>query len=365
MSNTPRQPIQVNLDDCDEPVDVIDALFLERFISGTEPISLSLELQRVRAEADLLPAGVSPSRRAETSYCVATLSRREGWTLRVVRRHDGSAKLSVTARSPELATRVLDDASKDASDPSPPPDDKRAAIGFWQLDPRYGPSRVERTLAVDPWQEISRNYTAAAAKALGRLMSLTPDDIVGRLVVLFGPPGTGKTTALRALTDAWRPWCQVDYVLDPDRLFESPTYMLRVGLGEQTPDGDDEHSSGRTFRMLLLEDCDHLIGGEVGPELGRLLNLSDGILGQGLNLLLAITTNKPRSWLHPGLTRPGRCLAQVEVGRLTASEARSWIGRPVRIGADGIALADLVALESGGDEAMESEPRAIHTGMYL
>jgi hypothetical protein len=195
-------------------------------------------------------------------------------------------------------------------------------------------------------------------------MCLQPDDLAGRLVVLFGPPGTGKTTALRALTDAWRSWCQVDYVLDPDQLLQSPSYMLTVGLGEHAADDSDEPQTERRFRLLLLEDCDQLIGGGVGPELGRLLNLTDGILGQGLNLLVAITTNQPRSWLHPGLTRPGRCLAQIEVGPLTAAEARTWIGRPVTIGAEGIALADLVALQTG-NETIESEPRAVASGMYL
>ena len=31
----------------------------------------------------------------------------------------------------------------------------------------------------------------------------------GRLIVWRGPPGTGKTWALRALAGAWREWCGV------------------------------------------------------------------------------------------------------------------------------------------------------------
>ena len=38
---------------------------------------------------------------------------------------------------------------------------------------------------------------------------------------------------------------------------------------------------------------------EAGASLGRLLNLTDGILGHGLRVLLLITTNEPMRALHP------------------------------------------------------------------
>jgi hypothetical protein len=50
-------------------------------------------------------------------------------------------------------------------------------------------------------------------------------------------------------------------------------------------------------------------------KLSRLLNLTDGLLGQGRRVLAAITTNEDIRVLHPAATRPGRCLAQIEVGR--------------------------------------------------
>ena len=49
--------------------------------------------------------------------------------------------------------------------------------------------------------------------------------------------------------------------------------------------GDDEIPGEGRWRLLLLEDCDELIGADAkrasGQALSRLLNLTDGLLGQG------------------------------------------------------------------------------------
>src|SRR2546430_11585096 len=87
----------------------------------------------------------------------------------------------------------------------------------------------------------------------------------------------------------------------------------------------------RHWRLLLLEDCDELIHGSAkratGQGLSRLLNLTDGMLGQGRDVLVAITTNEDLSLLHPAVVRPGRCLAQLEIGRLPRDEALGWLER--------------------------------------
>src|SRR5581483_4603609 len=104
-------------------------------------------------------------------------------------------------------------------------------------------------------------------------------------------------------------------------------------------------------RLLLLEDCDELIRGgakrATGQALSRLLNLTDGMLGQGRNVLVAITTNEDIARLHPAVVRPGRCLAKIEVGPLTRPEALAWLGDDapgnVTVPAEGATLAELAA----------------------
>jgi hypothetical protein len=123
--------------------------------------------------------------------------------------------------------------------------------------------------------------------------------------------------------------------------------------------------------LLLLEDCDELIRAEAkstaGQQLWRLLNLTDGLLGQGRNVLVAITTNEDLAALHPAVTRPGRSLAHLEVGRLNRLEATAWLAESdVRgaIGQGGATLAELFAIRAGTMPGSVSQA-APGTGLYL
>jgi hypothetical protein len=60
--------------------------------------------------------------------------------------------------------------------------------------------------------------------------------------------------------------------------------------------------------------------------LSRLLNLTDGLLGQGRKVLVAITTNEDLTRLHPAVVRPGRCLARIECPRYrTTRPSPGWV----------------------------------------
>jgi Domain of unknown function (DUF5925)/ATPase family associated with various cellular activities (AAA) len=355
-------PAVLTVDDCDSVNDVIDMLALAPFVAGDQPYATTKALDNVRDDATLLPPTSRVLRESVWENGRTRLAAGDGWTLRVVhQRYNKTATVEVTAVTAELGAQIVAVATEGMTEP-PPPADEAVLMGFWYAS-AHGPQRHSRPITASPWADIRDNYARGAATQFDRLIGMDRESVRGRLLLLYGPPGTGKTTVLRALAREWRDWCRFDCVLDPDALFNSPAYLMEVALNKAgDPDGEDEK-----WRLLLLEDCDELIRGEAkqhsGQALSRLLNLTDGLLGQGRKVLVAITTNEDLARLHPAVVRPGRCLAHIEVPALSYGEASTWLGTSAGIPAGGATLAELYALRDGDEAAIEREP--ILDGQYL
>jgi hypothetical protein len=117
--------------------------------------------------------------------------------------------------------------------------------------------------------------------------------------------------------------------------------------------GHGGRQSGPSWRLLILEDTGELLAADArvraGQGLSRFLNVVDGLIGQGLRILVLVTTNEELGKLHPAIARPGRCAANVLFRTLPVEQSNAWLeekGREERV-AEPTSLAGLYAIVEG------------------
>ena len=310
------------------------------------------------------------------------------WTLILALQYPDHILLRVGAHDLDAARRTMEELKTIFVER--PPTEKEVKFIFWCLsadhDACWQPTKNRDG-------KMGRNRRKLRTDDRGR--NRTPDrDGTGEDRRAAHPVAwrTGNRKDLRAAFAgvAWRKWCRFEYVIDPEALFGNGHYLQRVLLADDDDEIEDEVAAnfaregqlewrspngstpGRKWRLLVLEDTGELVSmdakRQVGQALSRLLNLSEGILGQGTRLLVLITTNEELGKVHPAVSRPGRCLSRIQFRRLPADQARNWLQRN---GSDAeitsaVTLSELYAISSGepiiADDASPLGFRQQHNG---
>ena len=232
-------------------------------------------------------------------------------------------------------------------EPEPGPSDE-VSVEFAHWSTRVGVALTTRTIPAPSLAAIRPNYSAGVASSLEQLVTGFDPVSRGRLLLWHGPPGCGKTWALRALASEWRSWCTVRYVSDPEILLSEPEYL--VTLLHRRPSGRHPDDA---WRLIVMEDTGELLSADAkertGQGLSRLLNVVDGLMGDTARAMFLVTTNEDLRTLHPAVSRPGRCGHVVRFDPLGADEANAWLeahGAPASV-AGPATLAELYGVLAG------------------
>lgn len=168
---------------------------------------------------------------------------------------------------------------------------------------------------------------------------LVSDDPVGRLVILNGDPGTGKSYFIRGLVTE----VEASYIYVPNSLagrLSDPDLMTaliehKTSLSEELrriprvarPRREDavNADSSNVPVVLIIEDADSCLEDRKkagnSSKINDLLNFSDGILGELANIRIVASTNLKNKSFDEAVLRPGRLCANIEFPLLSPAQA--------------------------------------------
>jgi hypothetical protein len=158
------------------------------------------------------------------------------------------------------------------------------------------------------------------------------------IILLHGDPGTGKTSYIKHLTSL---------ILEKDILFIPPSMAEMLSEPTIIPFLMDHKNS-----ILIIEDAERVIGDREGngspAGVSNILNLTDGILGDCLNIQVVATFNMKREKIDKALLRKGRLIAEHKFEKLSIEETNKLLvslGK-ANVSEEAMCLADIYNIDT-------------------
>jgi Cdc6-like AAA superfamily ATPase len=158
------------------------------------------------------------------------------------------------------------------------------------------------------------------------------------IILLHGDPGTGKTSYIKHLSTL---------VKDKDILFIPPSMAEMLSEPTIIPFLMDHKNS-----ILIIEDAERVISDREGngspAGVSNILNLTDGILGDCLNIQVIATFNMKREKIDQALLRKGRLIAEHKFEKLSIDDTNKLLKHLEKnqIVEEGMVLADIYNIDT-------------------
>ncbi len=189
-----------------------------------------------------------------------------------------------------------------------------------------------------PDVNLEMNYGRDFLKIHNTIVKRLNTDHDKGIILLHGEPGTGKTSYLRYLTK---------FITDKDILFIPPSMAEMLSEPSIIPFLMEHRNS-----ILIIEDAERVIsdrdnnGSAAGVS--NLLNLTDGILGDCLNVQVIATFNTRRDRIDKALLRKGRLIAEHKFEELSVKETNlllAFLNKGI-VSDKSLTLADIYNIDS-------------------
>lgn len=175
------------------------------------------------------------------------------------------------------------------------------------------------------------------------------------VLVLVGPPGTGKTSFIRGVVRRmqYETWVTYDpKVQDSEQFYVN--FSTPANASEDTSPEYRKAEIKPDKRCLVMEDADEMLmkRADGNKLMNRILNLSDGITALPSRKIIFSTNLPGLKSIDDALLRPGRCFAAIRFRDLTRYEAASAakaIGLELNVDKDRMTLSEALNSHQRGN----------------